>query len=87
MEWNFDLCIYKRLDGMVTISRGKQSIWNDRSIEQTIVQLMSIIPQSVAVSLSLHVPKCDITANEGRQDGHIRGLKATLQSLCDICEM
>jgi len=55
--------------------------------ERDKVQLMTIIPQSVAVSLPLDVPKCDITTNEGRPDGHIRRLKATLQSLCDICEM
>jgi len=47
------------------------------------VQLITIITRSVAVILSLDVLKCDITANEGRQDGHIRGLKAMPQSLCD----
>ena len=91
MERNFDLSIYQMPEGIRARSqyprRGKQSISNDRSIEKTVVQLMSIIPQSVAVSLSLHIPNCDITANERRQDGYIRGLKTTLQSLCDICEM
>jgi len=70
----------------IQVVANKVSELIDRQ-QQDKVQIMAIIPRSVAVILSLNVPQCDITANEGRQDGHIWGMKATLQSRCDPCEM
>jgi len=42
-------------------SLGKKSVW---SIEWNKVPIMMIIPQSMTVSLPIHVLKCDMTANE-----------------------
>jgi len=57
--------------------------------EDAFLMVMSVrsLHDHSLISGSELVPTCDITANEGRQDGHITGLKATLQSLCDICGM
>ena len=48
---------------------------------------MMIIPQSVAVSLPLDVPKFDVTPGEVVQSGDRSGLKIMLQAPCDSCKI
>ena len=64
---NFDLSIHKRLEGIQ--SHDIQALFIDYFRyfvfqEQNKVQAMTIIPQSVAVSLPIDVAKCDVTAYE-----------------------
>jgi len=91
MEWNFDPSIYKRLEGIRARSqyprRGKHSIWIDRSTATRQSENNGDHCPISGSELSLDVLKCDITIHEERQDGHIRGMKATLQSRCDLREM
>jgi len=55
--------------------------------ERDNVKIMTIIPRSAEVSLPIDVPKFNMIAKGVLHDRHRNGLKAMLQSLCDICEM
>jgi len=88
MVWSFDPSIHTRLEQILARPQdptlGKQSIWYDRSAGTK--QVLMIILRSVAVSLSIDVPKYDVTADEALHSRHRSDLKVMLQSPCHLCK-